>query len=170
MRNTFLASLAAACVASPALAAQPMDLSLIDRAVAEFTGAEMGQPGGARFPVDRRLRLADCRSPLDLKWFGGKQRSVQVSCPTAGWRIFVAVDAPSTGAGQVAQAPSAPIIKRGESVSILVRGNGFTLTRQGSAEEDGAQGEWIKVRATGDKKKTIRAIVLRPGRVGIELP
>ena len=68
-----------------------MDLSIIDRAVADYTGSEIGQPGGARLPVDRRMRLSPCNSPLDLSWFGRDHRSIQVACPTAGWRIYVAV-------------------------------------------------------------------------------
>ncbi len=62
------------------------------------------------------------------------------------------------------------LVRRGESVSILVRGSGFTLTRQGEAAEDGAQGEWIQVRADGKRTETLRAMVIRPGQVGIQLP
>lgn len=169
MRHTIIGSLAATLFATSVAAATPMDLSIIDRAVADFTGAEVGQPGGAKLPVDRRLRLAGCQSPLDLQWFGRDQRSVQIACPSAGWRIYVAVD----GGGRSAQAGpnyGETLVKRGENVSIQVRGGGFTLTRQGSAMEDGAQGEWIKVRATGERSETLRARVLRPGQVGIDLP
>ncbi|KWV94108.1 MULTISPECIES: flagella basal body P-ring formation protein FlgA [unclassified Erythrobacter] len=170
MRHQFLGSLAAALFATSAVAAAPMDLSIIDRAVADFTGAEVGQPGGAKLPVDRRLRLSHCQSPLDLQWFGRDQRSIQVACPSAGWRIYVAVDGGAGGSGRFAQQYGETLVKRGENVSILVRGSGFTLTRQGSAVEDGAQGEWIKVRAAGEKTETLRAMVIRPGQVGIELP
>lgn len=170
MRTAFLATLAASTLATAAVAATPMDLSMIDRAVADFTGAEIGQPGGAKLPVDRRLRLANCQTPLDLQWFGRDQRSIQVVCPGAGWRIYVAVDG---GPGRVASGPQSygeTLIHRGENVSIQVRGGGFTLTRQGSALEDGGQGQWIKVRAVGEKRETLRAMVLRPGQVGIDLP
>ena len=81
MRQLILGSLVAAGLTASAAAASPMDLSMLDRAVAEFTGAEVGQPGGAKLPVDRRLRLQACQSPLDLQWFGRDQRSVQVACP-----------------------------------------------------------------------------------------
>ncbi|MEC8772913.1 MAG: flagella basal body P-ring formation protein FlgA [Pseudomonadota bacterium] len=171
MRHMFLGSLAAAALAATtANAATPMDLSIIDRAVADFTGATIGQPGGAKLPVDRRLRLASCNAPLDLQWFGRDQRSVQVACPTAGWRIYVAVDAGAGGGHGASPQYAQTLVKRGENVSILVRGSGFTLTRQGSAVEDGAQGEWIKVRATGQRTETLRAMVIRPGQVGIDLP
>jgi flagella basal body P-ring formation protein FlgA len=172
MRNAFFGTLTATLLATGAAAASPMDLSMIDRAVADFTGADIGQPGGAKLPVDRRLRLSACQSPLDLQWFGRDQRSVQVACPAAGWRIYVAVHRAlgAASGGQPLAQYSGAIIKRGENVSILVRGKGFTLTRQGAAAEDGTQGEWIKVRADGQRTETLRAVVLRPGQVGIDLP
>ena len=76
MRHTLPLTFAAALFASSAAAAAPMDLSIIDRAVTDFTGADIGQPGGAKLPVDRRLRLTACQAPLDLQWFGRDQRSV----------------------------------------------------------------------------------------------
>ncbi|MBX7481895.1 flagella basal body P-ring formation protein FlgA [Qipengyuania qiaonensis] len=170
MRNIFLGTAAAALFATTAAAASPMEHSIIDRAVADFTGAAIGQPGGAKLPVDRRLRLASCQSPLDLQWFGRDQRSIQVACPREGWRIYVAVDGVANHAGQVPEQYGETIVKRGENVSILVRGRGFTLTRQGSAVEDGAQGEWIRIRASGERTETMRALVIRPGQVGIDLP
>ncbi|USA63179.1 flagella basal body P-ring formation protein FlgA (plasmid) [Qipengyuania citrea] len=169
MRKSFFAAALTALLATGA-AASPMDLTIIDRAVADFTGAEVGQPGGAKLPVDRRLRLANCESALDMQWFGRDQRSVQVVCPGAGWRIYVAVDAGFSNANRMPQQFGEAIIKRGENVSILVRGKGFTLTRQGAAVEDGAEGEWIKVRASDQRTETLRALVLRPGQVGIDLP
>ena len=170
MRQFILGSFVAAGLTATAAAASSMDLSMVDRAVADFTGADIGQPGGAKLPVDRRLRLDGCQSPLDLEWFGRDQRSVQVACPTAGWRIYVAVDTAGFNARNVGPQLAQTLIKRGENVSILVRGRGFTLNRQAAAVEDGAQGEWIKVRANGERTKTLRAMVLSPGRVGIDLP
>ena len=117
-----------ALLAAPVLAAAPMDLSIIDRAVADFTGAPQGQPGGAKLPVDRRLRLDPCTGPLDLSWFGRDQRSVQVTCPQNGWKIYVAVDgAASTPARRSAQTggfSGETIVNRGEGVTILARGSG----------------------------------------------
>ncbi|WP_390550666.1 flagella basal body P-ring formation protein FlgA [Qipengyuania sp. MTN3-11] len=151
-----------------------MDLSIIDRAVADFTGAGVGQPGGAKLPVDRRLRLTACPAALDLQWFGREGRSVQVACPAVGWRIYVAVDGTANTAPSPGNRPGEqfgePIVKRGENVSILVRGKGFTLTRQGAAVEDGAQGEWIRVNVEGKGRETMRAQVIQPGKVGIDLP
>lgn len=167
-----LGLIGSALFATTAVAATT-DLDMIDRAVVDFTGSQIGQPGGARLPVDRRLKLSPCGTPLDLSWFGRDQRSIQVACPTAGWKIYVAVDSASgggTGSARAAPAESEMLVRRGENVSILVRGNGFTLTRQGEAAEDGAQGQWIQVRADGRRTETLRAMVLRPGQVGIRLP
>lgn len=154
----------------PAQANTPMDPAAIDRAVMEFTGAAIGQPGGARLPVDRRMRLNPCGMPLALEWYGRNRDSVQVRCPDAGWRIYVAV-------AQVSQAaqPGEPgggeiVVSRGETVSIIVEGGGFSLSRQAVAMEEGAIGSWIKVRPTqGTKADPVRAQVVRPGQVAVRL-
>jgi flagellar basal body P-ring formation protein FlgA len=142
------------------------DLAGIDQAVARFTGAPTGQPGGARLPVDRRLKLSNCPEPLALEWHGGAAQTVLVRCPVAGgWRLFVPVE----GGGQQA-AKAQPVVARGEAVAIAVEGRGFTLSRQGEALEAGAIGEWIRVRPVGGKSDAVRARVIQPGRVAIALP
>lgn len=151
--------------ATPALAAGFHDLSSIDREVARFTGAPQGTVGGARMPVDRRLKLSQCPAPLALEWYGSSNRTVLVRCPVAdGWRVFVPV------AAGMAAAKAEPVVERGEAVSIAVQGRGFTVSRQGEALESGAIGEWIRVRPVGDKRNTIRARVIQPGQVGLDLP
>ena len=40
------------------------DLAALDRQVALFTGAPVGAEGGATLPLDRRLRLRPCHSPI----------------------------------------------------------------------------------------------------------
>lgn len=163
--------LAATAAASPAIASGPMDPATIDRAVMEFTGAGIGQPGGARLPVDRRMRLNACGTPLQLEWFGKNRDSVQVLCPDAGWRIYVAV---SQGAQQAALADQPGsgeiVVSRGETVAIVVEGGGFSLSRQAVALEEGAIGSWIKVRPAQDRKaEPLRAQVVRPGQVAVRL-
>lgn len=151
--------------AGPALAQTAYaDLAEIDRAVAAFTGAEQGAPGGAAMPMDRRLRLAQCRVPLALEWYGSRRDTVQVSCPMqGGWRVFVPVV-------RGASAATAPLIAKGDSVTISVRSEGFSVSQPGEAMEAGAAGAWIKVRGLGAKAPVLRAKVLRPGLVGIDLP
>lgn len=157
---------ASALVPAPASAAGFASPEEIDRAVAQFTGAPIGSQGGARLPVDRRLKLASCNAPLALEWYGRARETVLVRCPvTGGWRLFVPVEA----------APSAvtrlePVVSRGESVAIVVRGKGFTLSRQGEAMESGAVGQWIRVRPAGNKAEPVRVRVLEPGKAGMDLP
>lgn len=145
----------------PSRASGFTDPAAIDRAVAEFTGAAIGTPGGARAPADRRLRLAACDAPLALAWHGTARNTVRVECPgAASWRIFVAVD----GAGGTAAAsrPSPPAIKRGDALTIMVRGHGFSVQQSGEAMDSGAVGDWIFVR-TARKAEPLRARIERPG-------
>lgn len=160
-----LSLLALAC-ATPALAQSALaDLAEIDRAVARFTGVPTGAPGGAAMSVDRRLRLAPCRVPLALGWYGTRRDMVEVTCPVAGgWRLYVPL------AGMAAAASAAPLVARGDAVTITVGGEGFAVSQPGEALEAGGEGEWIKVRGVGPKAPVLRARVLRPGLVGIELP
>ena len=110
--------------AAPALAAGFADPAAIDRAVAEFTGAAVGAPGGARTPVDRRLRLAACNAGLMLEWYGRTRDTILVRCPEqGGWRLFV----PLAAGGAEQSGPD--VVSRGDMVTITVRGSGFTLSR-----------------------------------------
>jgi flagella basal body P-ring formation protein FlgA len=155
---------ALACIAPTAAAAagsftDPVD---IDRAVERFISAA----GGAAQPVDRRLRLAQCRAPLALFWHNARQDTVRVECPDQGsWRIFVSVRG---GGGEAAAAKSQVLVSRGDAVSIQVRGAGFSVTQSGEAMEHGAQGDWIRVKPPGGADP-LRAKVERPGLVAIPM-
>jgi flagella basal body P-ring formation protein FlgA len=143
-----------------------IDPAAIEGEVARFTGAGTGQPGGAALPVDRRLRLARCAAPLALSWRGQGQATGQdmvvVQCP-GGWRLFVALA--QGGQAKVA----APVIAKGDAVTIVVRGDGYSVSQGGEALEPGAPGAWIRVRAgekgPGDRNEALRARVVRPGLV-----
>lgn len=149
----------------PALAAPLTDPAAIDNAVAAFTGQQIGVPGGAAQPVDRRLRLTACSAPLALSWYGTAQTSVLVRCPDAGsWRVFVPV---SAARAAPPQAPAPMAVARGEGVTVAVAGDGFTVSQPGEALDAGAVGAWIRVR-TAAKADPLRARVVRPGLV--ELP
>lgn len=145
--------------------AQPVlaDLAEIDRAVAQFTGAPQGAPGGAARPVDRRLRLAACAGGFALDWYGARRDTVQVTCPQpGGWKLFV----PLTGGGAAA---AAPLVQRGDAVTITLADEGFALSQPGEALESGAKGAWIKVRGASVGAAVLRAQVVRPGLVAIPL-
>lgn len=139
----------------------------IDRAVAAFTGAGIGQPGGARTAADPRLQLAPCAGPLATSWHTPARTAVQVECrgPIA-WRIFVAVT-PHTSTPAGARAPAA--VKRGDAITISVRGSGFSVQQPGEAMEAGAIGDWITVR-TSRKAEALRARIERPGLAVIPAP
>ncbi len=164
---TMAGTLIAALTAAPALAQTVhADLGAIDRAVVQFTGAPQGTPGGAAMPVDRRLKLAACRTQLALGWYGGRRDTVEVACPMpGGWKLYV----PLAGSAQSAAA-AAPLIARGDAITVSVRGEGFAVSQPGEALEAGAEGAWIKVRTQAPGAPVLRARVLRPGLVGIELP
>ena len=81
-----------------------------------------------------------------------------------GWRLFV----PLAAGG--AQQGGPDVVSRGEMVTITVRGSGFSLSRQGEALEAGAIGEWIRVKPANRGGEPLRAQVVRPGVVGMELP
>lgn len=133
----------------------------IDRAVASFTGARIGEIGGARVPADRRLRLTRCDLPLVTQWHGRAQNTVRVECPTAnGWRIFIATR-PQPSAAQPQR-----VVKRGDPVTVLVRGRGFSVQQTGEAMENGAVGDWIGIRVAPRNARDaepVRARIERPG-------
>lgn len=139
----------------------------IDRDVALFTGAQIGLPGGALAPVDRRLRLNACAAPLALSWQSTRQDNVLVQCPDAGgWRLYV----PVRSAGDTAQIA----VRRGDAVTISVQGEGFAVTQPGEALEQGGEGDWIRVRPAGRSPSagggdTMRARIIRPGLVSLPL-
>lgn len=150
--------------AAPAAVAAPFaDPALIDAAVAQFTGAPLGTAGGAAQPVDRRLRLNACTNPLSVGWYGGRRDTVLVQCPDVGsWRLFVPLL-------QVAGAAEAPAVLRGEAVTIAVSGPGFSVSQPGEALDGGAVGAWIRVKAAGNGGQAMRARIVRPGLVEVQL-
>ena len=166
---SLLTAIAATALAPAAVSAQPSgfhDLVAIDAAIAAFTGAGIGVPGGANLPVDRRMRLAPCYSPLALSWYGTRQDNVLVQCPdVGGWRLFIAV---SGNVRQGAAPVAPPAVARGEAITISVAGEGFSVSQSGEAMEAGPVGAWIRVR-TSAKSTPIRAQIARPGLVVVPI-
>jgi flagellar basal body P-ring formation protein FlgA len=177
-RPTLLLALAVTVLPAAALAQAGTfaNLSRIDAEVAAFTGAPVGTPCGARHPVDRRLRMAECPGALALDWHGRRADMVRVECPAlSGWQLFVPVNA-MTGAAAAANSPArpaAPVVARGQVLTIAVEGRGFSVTQQGEALEAGAVGDWIRVRPEGTRpgrgQDDVRARIENPGRAVIPL-
>jgi flagella basal body P-ring formation protein FlgA len=160
MKNSMsLLALALAGAAAPAFAQGFADPAEIDREVAAFLGVSASQSSAAFVPVDRRLRLAQCAQPLSLDWQGTRRDSVLVQCPGV-WKIYVRT------AGQ-AGAPAVDAVKRGQPVSVSVRGAGFTVNQTAQALENGAVGDWVRIRVGKDGE--VQARVTRPGAVSIDL-
>ena len=163
----FTVALAASLAAAPAFASTFQDLAGIDSAVARFTGAQIGQAGGAQLPVDRQMRLASCQQPLALDWYGVSQTAVRVTCP-GSWRIFVPLLA-QRQAAQMELAP--PAIERRDLLRVEAGGSGFRVTRQGEAMEEGRVGETIRVKIEDGSRRgrVVTAQVVESGRVLIPI-
>lgn len=148
----------------PAMAGGIEDPTALDTLVAQFTGAAIGEPGGAARPVDSRLKLLRCPDRPVASWFGSSQRSVRVDCPVpGGWTVYVPL---------VQSARAQPVVARGDQVSVQVSGRGFTVSGRGEALAAGAVGDVISVRTPSrdGKRQTVSGRVLGPGRIGISLP
>ena len=158
----------------PALGQAIQDLNEIDVLVAATMGAEIGAPGGARAPVDRRLKLKAC--PVALEVTGPDLGAAAVRCPSLGWRIRVPLDLAAereqavsarspqarSGSGQLGQ----EAIKRGEPILLTVERPMFSLSRVMIADKDGRVGEVISVRDE-PKGKPIFVRIVEPGRATI---
>jgi flagella basal body P-ring formation protein FlgA len=161
-------------VATPAAAQQFQSTQVIDMIVSQFTGKPIGVLGGARTPVDSRLKLAACAAP-QLSWRTDAQDAVVVRCMAPEWRIFVPVLAPPPAPKPVVAAAvpapvkaapvvkAEPVIRRGDAITLEAGSAGFSITREGTAMNDAAPGERVMVKV--DQKVTpIQAIAVEAGR------
>lgn len=168
----FTLFLTAMLSASPAFA-QFQSTTLLDKAVAGFTGQPIGATGGARTAVDARLKLAMC-SMVSLAWRTDAHDSVVVTCTDPQWRIFVPVLAPPSlpkpnpVAGPVPAPAAKPVIviKRGDPVTVEAGTEGFSVTRDGIAMGDAAVGQRFLVKVQ-DGKPPIQAIAIEAGKAKV---
>jgi len=161
------AVIGAALAAAPALAAPHQDTAGLDRAVAAFTGRALGEAGGARAPVDVRLRLQPCPT-VTLTWRTEAHDAVVVSCLGPEWRVFVPVvgtgAAPAASATPaVRQAAKPPVIRRGDPVTIEAGEPGFSITREGVAVGDAPAGGRVLIRVP-DARQPVQAVAVERGR------
>lgn len=158
---------ASALIAALLAATGPVqDLGALDWQIADFTGAAIGEDGGAIQPLDRRLKLRPCGAPVDIAWRSEQRDTLVLQCLDAGgWRLYMPVRPLPAAA---AQAEPQIAVQRGDAVTISVAGQGFSISRPGEAMEGGAIGDWIKVRpaAPGNRRaETMRARITAPGVV-----
>lgn len=154
-------------IASPATAQTAFqDNQAIDRGVAAFTGKPIGSEGGARAPVDARLKLAACPM-VSMAWRADNHDSVVVTCSGPDWRVYVPVLVSPTPVQAPAPAPVAAkpqiVIKRGDPVTIEAGTPGFSISRDGVAMTDAAAGGRLLVDVDGPKKP-VQAIAVGVGR------
>lgn len=171
--NRIALTLAAIIAATPAAAQTFQSTTLLDKAVAGFTGRGIGEDGGARTPVDSRLKLASCPM-VTMNWRTPAHDSVVVACPEPEWRIFVPVRIAAPAI--VAPSPLTPpppaaakpviVIKRGDPVSVVAGSAGFAVTRDGIAVNDAAAGQRLLIKVQ-DGKPPIQAIAIEPGKASI---
>ena len=164
-----LLSLALAA-ATPAAAQDFQSTAVLDTIVTQFTGVQIGAQGGARAPVDTRLKLQACAAP-QLEWRSEAKDAVVVRCMAPAWRIFVPVNAvpqprPAPTVVAQAQAPAPvkamPVIRRGDPITVEAGSPGFSISREGVAMGDAAAGARLLVKVD-DKKAPIQAVAVEAG-------
>lgn len=166
MRRLLITAAAATLAATPALASGFHDLAAIDRQVAAFLGAGIGDPGGAQAPVNRQLRLVQCSQTPLLDWQGTDGQAVRVRCPDVdGWRLFVPVMASPRAAEED------PVVARRDLLRIEASGPGFRIARTGEALDAGHVGSLIRVRIDDGTRagRVISAEVVAAGRARVPL-
>lgn len=95
-----VATLMLAGAASPSVAADDQSLAMIEQAAEVFIAAGQADASAATVsvrPIDRRLRLPRCATPLDSAWAPGSRHvgrvTVRVTCARPAWRLHVQADA-----------------------------------------------------------------------------
>lgn len=166
-------TLTAIAAATPAAAQSFQSTTLLDKAVAGFTGRGIGEDGGARTAIDNRLKLAVCPM-VTMNWRTPAYDSVVVACPEPEWRIYVPIRIAAPAI--VPASPLAPtpppaakpeiVIKRGDPVSVIAGTEGFSVSRDGVAVNDAAAGQRLLIKVQ-DGKPPIQAIAVEPGKAMI---
>jgi len=153
----------------PALAQGFENLEMLDNRVAAALGANIGEPGGATTPIDRRLRLQACPQPVEIgEPVAG---ALAVRCAPLGWRIRVSImGTPQTrqtaATASPAHARAEPVVRRGDQIELIAIASGFTVSTLAVAEQDGAPGDRIRVR-TDRRTAPVIGQVLEDGRVAL---
>jgi len=158
-----LGLIAALTLAWPAQAAGGLqDLDALERRLLIALGADIGEPGGPVAPLDRRLRLMAC--PADVLIEPPMLNAATLRCQQIGWRIRVplvrsAAVAPAALSAAAAPARAAPVVRRGDPVELRARTGAITVSSQVVAQEDGAPGDRIRVRADNRSAPVIAEVV-----------
>ena len=150
-----------------ASAADFQDIRKLDILVADIVGADVGEVGGARVPIDRRLRLTKC--PQEPKVEGPVFGAAIVRCPQLGWRIRVPLRNDNMRSRKVVIAKKPEmLVRRGQNVALTYKGHGFSISRQMVAEQNGALGDAIWVKSGRRKNSRIMATIIGNGKVTVQ--
>lgn len=149
MKLAISTSLAALLYVAPAHAQQFEDLNALDAQVS----AVLQGSGATAQPIDRRLKLARCPEPIAID--NGATDSVALRCNAIGWRIRVPLVKTAVSEEKIAspinnlQADSGEIlVRRGETVELVIRDQDFEIMSSGVAQEDGRMGKQIRVKSS----------------------
>ncbi|PTQ08150.1 flagellar protein [Sphingomonas oleivorans] len=164
MKRLFTIVAGLAALPAPAMAAPFQDLDALERRLLIALGADIGMPGGPIAPIDRRMKLAPCPSPvtIDPPLLG----AVALRCPTAGWRIRVPLMRAATAAAPAAESRPVALVRRGDPVELFAGSGSFSVSAQAIAQEDGARGARIRVKVD-PKSQPIYAEVVDSGLVRV---
>ena len=160
--------LLALLVAAPAMAATPafQNIDALEARLINALGAGIGEPGGPATSIDRRLKLATC--PTTVQIDPPVMGAVALRCAPLNWRIRVAIARLGNAGNQAMGGGTAmraePVVRRGDPVDLIAETNGFSVSVSATAQEDGAPGSRIRVKADG-KNNPIFAEVIDAGRV-----
>lgn len=130
------------------------DINGLEAIVVGRLGASVGQPGGPVAPIDRRLKLAACPGTPIIE--GPALGAATVRCEALGWRIRVPLRGTATANPS---APAAMLVRKGDPVELVASGPAFSVSTQMIADEDGARGDMIRVRADRKSAPIVARIV-----------
>lgn len=154
-----------ALIAAPAAAAPFQNIDALEERLVNALGAGIGEPGGPATPIDRRLKLAICPGSVQID--PPAMGAVALRCVAANWRIRVPLarlgSNQNMAMGSMA-VKAEPVVRRGDPVDLVAETSGFSVSVSGIAQEDGAPGSRIRIKADG-QKGPIFAEVLDAGRV-----
>lgn len=145
---------------APLQAQQFEDIVALDRQIAVATGVNIGESGGAVAPIDRRLKLGRCPDPVTIE--PPQMGSLAVRCPALGWRIRVpVVQSARSSSMNTSQEQSEILVKRGEAVELIMDGDGFEVSTNAIAMDDGFFGKAIRVKTLTNNNSTIATVKKR---------
>ncbi len=152
MIRSVAALLSVGLLASPALADNFEDLAALDARVAQHGRADR---------IDQRIRLPRCPEPALLD--SNTPGMIAIRCASLGWRLRVPLLAESSNATLPIEKPA---VRRGETVNVMIVGDGYSLGYDGVAMDDGPVGATVRVKFS-TRGAFLSATVTGPGAVEI---